>query len=148
MCRHQAMGRLKKVKTHYSHFSSAGTSQPSPTTSQDYSTNSVYSAGGSVRGARSKNQFSPVSSQKDASLYKLGDRTLKKGMFGNDVEELSKILIALNYLTLEDCVKQKGFSFFDEKMEDAIKRFQSSHKMRDTGIVDSNLVSILKRQEH
>ena len=59
--------------SHASHYSSSGNVS---STSQNYSAQSVYSAGGTVRGDKNKQSFAPVSSRRDASLYKLGDRSL------------------------------------------------------------------------
>lgn len=129
--------------SHSSHYSSSGNVS---STSQNYSAQSVYSAGGTVRGDKNKQSFVPVSSRRDASRYKLGDRSLSINMYGKDVDELAAILVKIKILNKDQLTKKYGFTVYDRKIVTVIKRFQIKHKLRSTGIVDDNTLSILRKE--
>lgn len=132
--------------SHSSHYSASTGNNTNNTSSQDYSTNSVYTAGGIVRGENGKKQFAPVSSNKDAALYKLGDRTLRLGLLGNDVKELAAFLVSVNCLKPEKIEKVQGHIKFNKAIEESVKVFQGQNKLRQTGIVDTNLASIINKK--
>ena len=115
-------------------------------TSQNYSAQSVYSAGGTVRGDKNKQSFASVSSRRDASLYKLGDRSLSLNMYGKDVDELAAILVDNKMLNRDQLTKKYGFTVYDKKIVTVIKRLQIKNKLRSTGIVDGNILSILRKE--
>ena len=70
----------------------------------------------------------------------LGDRVLKKGMYGSDVAELIKVLIAQDLLSDSEIEDEQ---LFDEHVEKAVKSFQKDHNITATGIVDNKTLSIL-----
>ena len=70
----------------------------------------------------------------------LGDRVLKKGMYGSDVAELIKVLIAQDLLSDSDIEDEQ---LFDEHVEKAVKSFQKDHNIPATGIIDNKTLSIL-----
>jgi hypothetical protein len=131
--------------SHSSHYSSS-TGNNGSTSSQDYSTNSVYTAGGVVRGENGKKQFAPVSSNKDAALYKLGDRTLSLGLFGNDVKELADYLISIKLMKKEMIEKTQGYIKYNKAIEESVKVFQAKNKLRQTGKVDTNLAVMINKK--
>ena len=116
--------------SHSSHYSSS-TGNNGSTSSQDYSTNSVYTAGGVV---------------KDAALYKLGDRTLSLGLFGNDVKELADYLISIKLMKKEMIEKTQGYIKYNKAIEESVKVFQAKNKLRQTGKVDTNLAVMINKK--
>lgn len=131
--------------SHSSHYSSSGNGS---STSQNYSAQSVYSAGGTVRGDKNKQSFAPVSSRRDASQYKLGDRSLSLNMYGTDVDELVSILVKIKLLKREEITKKYGFTVYNKKVFSSIKRLQEKYKLRSTGIVDDNTLSVIKKEKN
>lgn len=72
-----------------------------------------------------------------AVSYKLGDRVLTRGMTGADVTELANILLRKNYLFLKDgSAPLSGETFFDEVLEDALKKFQLKQAISPDGQVN------------
>lgn len=59
--------------------------------------------------------------------YKLGDRLLKKGSIGKDVEELQTLLVKLKFLD------DKIDGDFGSNTEDAVKKFQRAHGLTADG---------------
>lgn len=74
-----------------------------------------------------------------SKAVELGDRTLKKGMSGNDVEELQKKLNSLNH----DCGEVDGD--FGKNTENGVKSFQEANKLEVDGIVGKNTFAALKK---
>ena len=74
--------------------------------------------------------------------YNLGDRVLKKGMFGNDVTQLRNILVS------KGIIQGEAFTWniiFDETIEAAVKKFQQSVELNVSGEVDEPTVAELKK---
>lgn len=67
-----------------------------------------------------------------ATTYTLGDRTLKKGMTGPDVNQLMMILIKHGYLKPDDINTEQ---LFTEAVENAVKAFQEAKDMTADGRV-------------
>ncbi len=79
------------------------------------------------------NQNPAESGQKqsdDQTLYKLGSRTLKRGMAGTDVAELQQKLIEKGY-------RLKITAKYDSITEEAVKKFQRAKQVDVTGEVDA-----------
>ena len=67
-------------------------------------------------------------------------------MYGKDVDELAAILVDNKMLNRDQLTKKYGFTVYDKKIVTVIKRFQIKHKLRSTGIVDGNILSILRKE--
>ena len=73
--------------------------------------------------------------------YKLGDRILKNGMDGDDVEELQTYLIGIDY----DCGIWGADGEFGDSTEQAVRKFQTSHGCAVDGEVGPETLAALKR---
>lgn len=69
----------------------------------------------------------------------LGDRVLKNGMSGPDVQELQNDLIKLGY----DCGKWGADGDFGDATEMALRNFQTQHDLKPTGMLDSETMYAL-----
>lgn len=114
--------------SHYSSYNSRGANSDKGTSQASYTMESVYTT---------KNNEGAVSSNKQAGRYELGERVLKKGSFGKDVDELVEILDAHKLLDKNKTSKQNGYSLFNDYVVQAVKRFQKSQKLSPTGLVDA-----------
>ncbi len=74
--------------------------------------------------------------------YNLGDRLLRKGMYGSDVTQLKNILIDKAFLEKPFC---KGKTDFNTEIEQALKKFQDSIEIEATGEVDTQTLYFLKK---
>jgi murein L,D-transpeptidase YcbB/YkuD len=142
---HMSHSSHSSHSSHYSHYSSvdnAGSNSNAGTPQTPYSVESAYT---------SKYNEGQIISSKLAGEYKLGDRTLKKGAFGRDVDELADILIKLKLFDKQKIKKQNGYTLFDESMVLAVKGFQKSKRMRESGTVDSltarKLLELIKKDK-
>ena len=74
--------------------------------------------------------------------YALGQRTLKKGMVGDDVLELKKALVR------SKCYKMGEFevldNIFDQKTVEAVNLFKKNHQLTQDGIADALVFVQLK----
>lgn len=75
-------------------------------------------------------------------VYNLGDRVLKKEMWGADVTQLKNILIDKGFLEKPFA---KGEIRFDAAIETALKKFQDSIGIDATGTVDAQTFYFLKK---
>ncbi len=117
-------------QSHYSHYSS-------------YNSDSYYShSSSSYSGSRRKSIT--TSPKKTYATYSLGDRTLRKGLYGADVSSLTALLVHNLYLNSNGVKTQKGYSLYDSKVTNAIKRFQKDAGLSQTGITNANVLSRLQ----
>lgn len=70
-------------------------------------------------------------------------------MQGADVTELLNLLVKKKYLVFLDSTVTvaTGESTYDTTMEDAVKRFQTDHKLKADGVVGTTTVYYLKKDE-
>ena len=81
--------------------------------------------------------------KKTFETYSLGDRTLKKGLYGADVDELVDKLVNCKYLRTDGLKKQSGYYLFDSQVEQAVKYFQEDAFLATNGIFDANSNKVL-----
>lgn len=81
-----------------------------------------------------------ITSTTTTPKYSLGDRILKRGMFGNDVVELQELLISLNY----NLPKYGSDGDFGSETESAVRAFQLNNRIPVTGEVNSEFLNVLK----
>lgn len=84
-----------------------------------------------------------VTAQADASGYRsgvtLGDRALKKGMKGQDVRTLQRLLIWRDY-------RISGVSGrFGSQTKAAVKRFQRRHRLRADGVAGARTIRVFQK---
>lgn len=117
--------------SHASHYSSygGGSSHSSHSSHSSSSYGTTYSA--------------PKPAPKTYKTYTLGDRTLKSGLYGNDVQELTSLLVAKKYMNSSWITMQKGYPLFNTNVVNAVKRFQKDAGLTQNGVVTSSLVNVL-----
>ena len=142
---HSAHGSHSSHSSHSSHFSAIGISGNGNSSSQNYSSRDAYSVG-IGDGTGDKNQYAPPISIKEAGRLKLGDRNLKLGLFGNDVNELTDYLISQHLLTPSQLEKQGKYVKFTLAVEIAVKNLQKNLKLQETGEVDKSLAEKIKKE--
>ena len=130
--------------SHASHYSSTiGNNGNGSSSSQNYSSRDTYSIG-TTGDSDKKSQFAPTPTSKELSMFKIGDRIMQKGVYGNDVKELSDYLILINLLKKDQITLKNNFVIFNENIEIAVKKFQLELGLQDNGIIDKELAELIK----
>lgn len=114
--------------SHYSSYGSGGSSRHSSHSSHSSST--TYSA--------------PKPTPKTYKTYNLGDRTLKSGLYGNDVSKLTALLVSKNYLNSSWITMRNGYPIYNSAVVSAVKRFQKDAGKAQDGVMTASLASELK----
>lgn len=126
-------------RSHSSHRSSGG---------GHYSHASHYSSSNGVGSHSSPSSSSSTSASKPVpktyKTYSLGDRSLKSGMYGNDVSELTSLLVKKKYLISSWITMQNGYPLYNTKVIDAVKRFQKDAGLTQDGVFTSSMTSKLQ----
>ena len=86
----------------------------------------------------------PKPPKKTPATYSLGDRTLKSGLYGADVTELTNLLVRNMYMRTEWIKQQSGYSSYETSVTSAVKRFQKDAGITANGIANSDVISKLK----
>lgn len=124
--------------SHSSHYSSSG---------GYYGGGGGYSSGGgsySSGGGSTSTYVAPKPKPKTAADYSLGDRTIKSGTYGADVNTLANLLVNNLYLRRSALTKKGGYYVCNAAMIAAIKHFQRDAGYSVTGTVDSNTATALQ----
>ena len=116
--------------SHSSHYSSSHTSHYSSSSSSRSSSSNSSSGSSRVSGFYS----APT---KTAADYSLGDRTIKSGIYGADVNKLAELLVSKYYLKRNSVTKKSGYTLYDTNMSTAIKHFQRDAGLTPSGTVDN-----------
>lgn len=69
--------------------------------------------------------------------YSLGDRTIKAGIYGADVQSLAKLLLSKYYIKATQIKTKSGYALYDANMIAAIKHFQKDAGLTVTGNADN-----------
>ena len=139
---------LAAHSSHRSHSShSSHSSHRSGSSSGHYSHSSHTSS--SYRGTSSSSSYSSTSSvttapKKTIANYELGDRTLKSGLYGHDMEALIKLLEDNLYIRKGSAKKQNGYLLFDNNIKKAVSQFQTDASITVNGEVDAQTISKLR----
>ena len=143
-------------RSHSSHrSSSSGSSYRSSGSSYRSSGSSYRSSGSSYRSSGSSYNSSSITSSsnlyskpatptKTAETYLLGDRTLKEGIYGNDVTSLVNLLVSKKYLHKDNVTKRSGYAVYDSNVKNAVVRFQNDALISNVGVVTTETISKLK----
>lgn len=159
-------GRMSMVSDHYSHSSHSSHSShysgsggggghySHSSHSSHYSSSGGYyggdggygSGGGSYSsgGGSTSTYVAPKPKAKTAADYSLGDRTIKSGTYGADVNTLANLLVNNLYLKRSTLTKKGGYYVCNAAMLAAIKHFQRDAGYSVTGTVDSNTATALQ----
>lgn len=116
--------------SHYSSYGGGGSSRRSHSSPSSSSHGSTYSR--------------PKPTPKTYKTYHLGDRTLRPGVYGNDVSQLTAWLVAKNYIHSSWITMQKGYPVYNARIMDAVKRFQKDAGLAPDGEVTTSLVDKLE----
>lgn len=82
--------------------------------------------------------------KKTPATYSIGDRTLKQGLHGADVNQLVPYLVS-NFYIKESTLKKNGeYYIYDSNVVEAIKHFQKDAKIEATGQTDYTTYSKLR----
>ncbi|MBP3257149.1 MAG: peptidoglycan-binding protein [Bacteroidales bacterium] len=151
-------GDISVIADHRSHRShSSHSSHRSGNSGSHYShtshRSSSYSGGGSstTRSSGSSTSRSSVNSlysapspKKTIANYVLGDRVLKKGLYGADMEELINLLELNLYLRVGVPKKQNGYWLFNDDVRNALMNFQKDASLSVTGTTDQQTITKLR----
>lgn len=116
--------------SHYSSYGGGGSSHSSHSSPSSRSYGTTYSA--------------PKPAPKTYKTYDLGDRTLKSGLYGNDVSKLTSLLVSKNYMNSSWITMQNGYPVYNARVVAAVKRFQKDAGKTQDGIMTSALSADLE----
>ena len=119
--------------SHASHYSSYGGGSSSHSSHSSHSSSSygtTYSA--------------PKPAPKTYKTYNLGDRTLKSGLYGNDVSKLTSLLVSKKYMNSSWITMQNGYPVYNARVISAVKRFQKDAGKSQDGVMISSLATELE----
>ncbi len=133
-------GNLISIASHESHSSHSSHQSHS----SHRSGSGHYSSHYSSTHIRSSGIYTaPKPAPKTYKTYSLGDRTLKKGLYGKDVNELVQKLQNYYYLRSDFSASKSDYYLFDQEVEKAVKQFQKDAKLKETGIIGSAEITAL-----
>jgi murein L,D-transpeptidase YcbB/YkuD len=148
---HSSQSSHSSHSSHYSSYNSSGGSTYPTTPSPTYSTpvpsspsTTTYRSNSNQTEAHSTTSNNTYNSTNKEYQQKLGDRILKKGMTGTDVEELIDLLVLNGYFTKDnpDLVKYNEFNL---NVELSVIKYQRSKGLTADGIVGAKTVYYLKK---
>lgn len=134
-------GRIYEVNAHNSHSSHRSHSSHSSSSTGHYSS-SWYSTKTSKSSSSTRN--TTTTTKKSASDYTLGERTIKYGTYGADVDILVELLIRYHYLDNRYVKKRKGYAVYGSSTLTAIKHFQKDIGFAQSGDADTQTVTALQ----
>ncbi|MCR4560070.1 MAG: peptidoglycan-binding protein [Bacteroidales bacterium] len=133
-------GRIYEVKGHRSHQSHRSHTSSRGGHSSHYSS-SHYSSTSSGTSSNRINAAYSAPKTKTPADYSFGDRTIKNGVYGADVDFLIDLLVKKNYFKQSQCKKKSGYAVYDPTVAVAVKHFQRDAGLKESGEVD-NTVSV------
>lgn len=86
----------------------------------------------------------PKPTPKTYKTYNLGDRTLKSGLYGNDVSKLVSLLVSKNYMNSSWITMQNGYPIYNARVVSAVKRFQKDAGRSQDGVMTASLATTLE----
>lgn len=116
--------------SHASHYSSYGRGRSSHSSHSSSSYGTTYSA--------------PKPTPKTYKTYDLGDRTLKLGVYGNDVSKLTSLLVSKNYMKSSWITMHNGYPVYNARVVAAVKHFQKDAGKPQSGVMTSSLATTLE----
>lgn len=117
-------------------YKSSSSTPSSTTTPSTYTTPSTTTA--------TEKKATPTAVKPTISTYKLGQRVLKKGLYGADVNELANLLNEKKYVNKDLLSYREGFVAYDVYIESVIKTFQKDADIQIDGITSKNTIDKLK----
>ena len=163
---HRSGSYVRSHSSHTSHTSHSSSSTSYGTTTRSRSTYTpAVSSGSSSSGTRSQSnnsgtKSSSTSSKKkrskgtvsgfysnsapDIRIVRLGERTLTRDLYGNDVKMLIVLLVEKLYIRDSWVSKKDNYPVYDTQVEEAVKHFQKDAGLSQTGILDESTLESLK----
>lgn len=132
----QLIAYHRSHRSHSSHRSHRSSSYGSSYGSSYRSSYSSYSSSSS-----SSRTTTPA---KTPATYRLGDRTLKNGLYGADIDKFVPYLTKNFYIKEANLKKRNGYYLYDTNVEEAVRHFQKDAGLTVDGIVNSTTLSQLK----
>lgn len=132
-------GDVKLIAAHRSHRSHSS--------HRSSSSGGYRSSGSSYRSSSSSSSSlysKPATPTKTIATYQLGDRTLKEGVYGNDVTSLVNLLVSKKYIHKDRITMRSGYAVYDSNVKNAIIRFQNDARLSNNGIATTETVSQLR----
>lgn len=120
--------------SHASHYSGYGGSR-------SHSSHSSHSSSSYVPSRRT---MTPTTPKKTYKNYAVGDRTISSGTYGNDVQQITNLLVAKNYMKAGWLTSKNGYPVYDARVISAVKRFQKDAGLTQDGKISSSLLSSLQ----
>lgn len=121
--------------SHASHYSGYGGG------SSSHSSHSSHSSSSYVPSRRT---VTPAKPKKTYKNYAVGDRTISPGTYGNDVQQITNLLVAKKYLRSSWLTTQNGYPVYNARVIDAVKRFQKDAGLTQNGKASTSLLSSLQ----
>ena len=140
-------GRLSMVdghRSHSSHRSHYSSRSGHGSHSSHYSSSHTSHYSSSVSSLYSPPSTTPKKTAKTPATYSLGDRTIKNGIYGADVDKLVNLLVSNYYLKKTSFSKKSNYTLYDAKIVSAVKHFQNDAGLPPTGNVDSSTAIALQ----
>lgn len=116
--------------SHYSGYGGGSSRHSSHSSHSSSSYGTTYSA--------------PKPAPKTYKTYDLGDRTLKSGLYGNDVSKLTSLLVSKKYMSSSWITMQNGYPVYNARVISAVKRFQKDAGKAQDGVMTSSLATTLE----
>lgn len=116
--------------SHYSGYGGGSSRRSSHSSPSSSSYGTTYSA--------------PKPTPKTYKTYNLGDRTLKSGLYGNDVSKLVSLLVSKNYMNSSWITMQNGYPIYNARVVSAVKRFQKDAGRSQDGVMTASLATTLE----
>lgn len=139
-------GRMSMVSDHYSHRSHSSHRSHYSGSSGHSSHSSHYSSSHTSHYSSSSSHKTTIPTTsglystpkaKTPADYSLGDRAIKSGVYGADVNKLANLLVAKYYLKKSNIIKKSNYALYDANMATAVKHFQQDAGIPTTGVVDN-----------
>lgn len=134
--------------SHSSHRSGSSGHYSGHASHSSSSYGTTYSTGSESSSSYTSSSTSTVSSfystsSKSCADYVFGERTISIGTYGNDVKHITDMLMEKMYLSILWLTQKDGYPVFDERVRDAIKRFQKDAGLPQDGRATTDLAQAL-----
>lgn len=130
--------------SHASHYSSTNTVRTTPTVKKTTPKQETVSNTQKAKNTTRTNTVASTNPAKTFRTFSLGDRTFRKGMYGNDVYELTSLLVSKMYMRRSWISKKQGYPVYDSQVERAVRQFQKDLGAPETGIITTDQANTLK----
>lgn len=120
--------------SHASHYSGYGGSR-------SHSSHSSHSPSSYVP---SRSTVTPSKPKKTYKNYMVGERNISSGTYGNDVQQITNLLVGKNYMRTEWITYKKGYPVYDTRVMSAVRRFQKDAGLTQNGKISGSLLSSLQ----